>query len=174
MSLSPGAANHTAGLLFDAWQDLDRVVATLTPTEAVAQPSAASSFAWTYAHLANQMDRWFNVRFQQRVRHALIGLDRFSIGGPGDADDWLVIRGAVNEVRATVRQYLERLREEELSVRYPYDGSIVGLRAGGITLRYAVMEASTHHYYHIGEIATQRAAKGHEIGDYPGLLLSYL
>ena len=64
---------NTVGLLFDAWEDFDRVVGGLTPEEATAQHSGGSSFAWTAGHVANQVDAWINVRFQRREPHPLIG-----------------------------------------------------------------------------------------------------
>jgi hypothetical protein len=161
-------------LLFEAWSDLDRVLNELEPADALAQPEGGSSFAWTYAHLANQMDRWFNVRFQSHEPHPLIGLDRFSIGGTGEADDWDQIRAGVKEVRAATRVYLQSLSDAQLETRMPYDGSILEIRPLGISVHYALAKASTHHYFHIGEIATKRAAHDQAVGDYPGPLLTCL
>ncbi len=52
----------------------------------------------------------------------------------------------------------------------PYSGSLEYLRASGITLRYAILRMSAHHYFHIGEISTKRDRLGHSVGDYPGRL----
>src|SRR4030042_5753211 len=87
------------GLLVEAWKDMDRVLADLDPAEAVRSPDGGSSIAWTVAHVANQVDAWINVRFQQRAPHRLIGQRRFRAGGSGAADDWQEIQGGVPGVK---------------------------------------------------------------------------
>jgi hypothetical protein len=129
-----------------------------------------SSFAWTAAHVANQVDAWLNVRFQRRDPHPLIGQQRFRFGGTGAADGWLQIQAGVREVRDTARAYLEPLADGDLDIVIPYDGTFERLRAAGLPLRYALLRTCAHHYYHIGEIATKRSGLGQEVGDYPGLL----
>jgi hypothetical protein len=158
------------GLLFEAWKDMDRVLADLDPIDAVQSRDGGSSFAWTAAHVANQIDAWINVRFQERPPHDLIGQTRFRAGGAGVADDWQAIQAGVREVRDTARTYLEGLSESDLDLTLPYDGSLSHLRESGLSLRHAVLRISAHHYYHIGEIATKRSTLGHQVGDYPGLL----
>ena len=61
------------GLLFEAWKDMDRVLAELNPEEAVRPLDGGSSIAWTAAHVANQVDAWINVRFQRRPPHQTTG-----------------------------------------------------------------------------------------------------
>jgi hypothetical protein len=39
-----------------------------------------------------------------------------------------------------------------------------------VNLRYLVMRAVAHHYFHIGEVAAKRDKLGHKVGDYPGSL----
>lgn len=158
------------GLLFEAWEDMDRVLADLDPDEAVRPLDGGSSMAWTAAHLANQVDAWINVRFQQRAPHELIGEARFRMGGTGAADDWQAIQTAVHEVRDAARGYLEGLNESDLDLAVPYDGSLSHLRESGLNLRYALLRVCAHHYFHIGEIATKRNALGQQVGEYPGLL----
>ena len=156
------------GLLFDAWDDLDRVLEGLDASTAVASESGGSSAAWTVGHLANQLDAWANVRFQGRAPHPLISQARFRIGGPGAADDWEAIRSGAIEVRAAARSYLEPMSEGDLDLVIPYDGSFTRLRETGLNLRYAVLRTTAHHYFHIGEIATNRTRLGDSVGDYPG------
>lgn len=162
-------ASKLVGLLFEAWNDLDRAMVGVTPAEAE-RAEDGSSFAWTAGHLANQVDAWLNVRFQHVDPHPLIGQQRFRIGGSGEADDWPPVQTAVGEVREAARRYLVPLSEADLDLVIPYDGSFVELRERGLSLRFAVTRAVVHHYFHIGEIATKRAAMGHDVGDYPGLL----
>ena len=162
------------GLLFSAWEDLDRAIAGLSPEDAVRSLDGGSSFAWTVGHLANQLDAWTNVRFQKRPPHKLIGQERFRIGGSGLAEDWEATRSAALEVRAAARSYLEGLRDEDLDLVIPYDGSFLHVRESGLDLRYALLRTIAHHYFHIGEIATKRAALGHDVGDYPGPLAECL
>lgn len=158
------------GLLFEAWNDLDRALAGLDPAEAVRTPDGGSSFAWTAAHVANQLDAWTNVRFQKRAPHPLIGQERFRVGGTGVAEDWEAVQAAVSEVREAARRYLEPLAESDLDLVIPYDGSFAHLRETGLPLRYALLRTCAHHYFHIGEVASKRVALGHQVGDYPGLL----
>src|SRR5712692_7661322 len=133
-------------LLFEAWNDLDRALAGLTTDEA-ARSDGGSSFAWTAAHAANQIDAWLDVRFQNRPPHPLIGQTRFRAGGAGAADDWPAIQTAVSEVRDAARSYLQDMADSDLDLTIPYDGSFVRLRETGLSLRYALFRAITHHYF---------------------------
>ena len=158
------------GLLFESWNDLDRVVEGLSRDDAVQNFGGGSSFAWTLAHSTNQVDAWINVRFQNTEPHRLIGLRRFRFGGTGEAEEWDAILEAVEEVRGTARGFLEGMTDADLERTIPYTGSIQNLRERGLNLRYALMRAVTHHYFHIGEISTKRDRLGHKVGDYPGTL----
>jgi hypothetical protein len=163
-------SSKLVGLLFEAWKDMDRVLADLDPEEAVRPLDGGSSFAWTAAHVANQVDAWVNVRFQRRAPHELIGQTRFRVGGTGVADDWQAIQAGVQEVRNAARTYLEGLSESDLDLVIAYDGSLAHLRETGLPLRHALLRICAHHYFHIGEIATKRSTLGQRVGDYPGLL----
>jgi hypothetical protein len=158
------------GLLLDSWDDLDRVVAGLDPEAAVDSADGGSSFAWTVAHLASQLDFAINVRFQKRDPHPLISQSRFRAGGTGAADDWPAIQAAARELREAARAYLENMGDDDLDVVIPYDGSVPRLRKAGLSLRYSLIRTCAHHYFHIGEIASKRNRQGHEVGEYPGLL----
>ena len=78
---------------------MDRVLDGLAPAEAVENFDGGSSFAWTLAHVTNQVDAWINVRFQRQAPHKLIGQERFRFGGTGKAEDWVDIQRGVREVR---------------------------------------------------------------------------
>ncbi len=158
------------GLLFEAWKDMDRVLADLDPAEAVRPLNGGSSYAWTAAHVANQVDAWLATRFQRLGPHELISQDRFRVGGSGVADDWEAIQAGVQEVREAARRYLDGLRESDLDLVIPYDGSFAQLRESGLSLRHALLRICAHHYFHIGEIATKRTTFGQQVGDYPGPL----
>ena len=162
--------NKLVGLLFEAWNDMDRVLNGLDNTQVTQTLDGGSSFAWTFAHVTNQVDAWINVRFQQQVPHELISQHRFRIGGSGIADDWTAIQTGVREIRGAARRYLENLSEEDLNLVIPYDGSFSHLHSTGLSLRFALLRACAHHYFHIGEIASKRIHLGQEVGDYPGLL----
>ena len=73
-------------------------------------------------------------------------------------------------MRAAARAYLEPLSPADLDLTIPYDGSLAHLRERGLNLRYAVLRACAHHYFHTGEIASLRSRLGHDAGDYPGRL----
>jgi hypothetical protein len=63
----------------------------------------------------------------------------------------------VEEVRATARPFLLSL-ETTADQRVPYDGSLrLAREAGFLDLRFALARIASHHYIHIGEIATVRS-----------------
>lgn len=164
------AATAIAGMVFEAWKDLDRATAELSAEDASRRIGTASPISWSVAHCANQLDSYVNVVFQGRERHQFIGQERFRFGSAGEPADWEQVQAAVSEVREVARPYLEALSEAELERRVPYRGSLTELRETGMSVRYALMRIALHHYFHIGEIAAARAALGHHVGDYPGLL----
>ncbi len=168
------AEDKLVGLVFEAWGDMDRVLAGLTLEEMSTRWDGGSSFAWTLAHATNMLDALVNVRFLHLAPHALIGLARFRIGGDGVAEDWPAIETGVGEVRATDRDFLQGLSGNDLDLVAPYDGSLVYLRENGLSLRYALLRIAAHDYYHTGEIASKRIRLGHDPGRYPGLLLECL
>ena len=158
------------GLLFEAWNDLDRVLADLGHEEAIRSADGDSSFAWTVAHLASQLDFAINVRFQKRDPHPLISQSRFRAGGSGAADDWTAIQATAHEVREAAHTYLESMDDDDLNAVIPYDGPLSRLRETGLSLRYTLLRTCAHHYFHIGEIASKRNRLGHQVGEYPGPL----
>ena len=164
------AQSKLVGLVFEAWKDMDDVLAGVTAAEAAARAGGGSSFAWTLAHVSHQLDAWVNVRFQGRAAHPLIGADRFRMGGSGAAEDWAAVRAGVAAVRAAARGYLAGLTEADLERVVPYDGSFAALRERGLSLRHALLRIAAHHYVHVGEIAAERARRGQRVGDYPGPL----
>ncbi len=164
------AKSKIVGLLFEAWNDFDRVLDNLDDAQAIQNFDGGSSFGWTLAHVTNQVDNFINFRFQQFAPHSFIGQERFRFGGTGVADDWQSIKDGVLEVRQTVRSYLEVFSESDLDLTVPYDGSKSRLRETGLSLRYAILRGCAHHYYHIGEIVTKRDRLGQRVGDYPGRL----
>jgi len=150
--------NGLAALVVDAWQDMDRVLARLSPQDLVRQVDGSSA-AWTLAHVTQQVDSWINMRFQQLAPHPLIRQDQFRMGGTGAADDCPAIERAVRDVRALALPYLTSL-EEVADPVIPYDGSLMWIRDKGLGLRFALARISTHHYLHIGEIAAKRNQLG--------------
>lgn len=163
-------ASKLVGLLFEAWDDLNRVMAGLTPEVAVQRIDGGSSFAWTAGHVTNQLDGWINVRLAGGTPHPLLGDARFRIGGDGAGDDWPAIQAAIQDVRAAAAAFLRDRGEDDLDMVVAYDGSFARLREVGLSLRHALLRVSAHHYFHIGEIATKRDRLGHRVGDYPGAL----
>ncbi len=157
-------------LLYAAWKDTDRVICELTPEDAGEKHHGGSSFAWTHAHMANQVDAWVNVRLAGMEAHPLIGEERFRFGGSGEAHEWEAIKVAVEEVRQTARDQLDTLSDDDLDVNVPYSGSFTKYGIDQINLRYAIYRAVAHHYFHMGEIASKRDMLGHSVGDYSGIL----
>jgi DinB superfamily len=159
------------GLVFGAWEDLDRVLAGVDTPLAARQVDGGSSFAWTLAHLSNQVDSWLNVRFFGHPPHPLLGQERWRTGGTGQADEWPAIRTAAAEVRAVARRALEGLDDADLEQTRPYAGRMPQLQGRVIPLRYALARVVAHHYFHVGEIAAVRSRRlGEQVGNYPGLL----
>lgn len=156
--------------LLDAWSDLDRVCSGMDDAEATAS-SDGSSYAWTVAHLANQVDSWINDRFAGLERHALVNDARYRFGGDGKAAAWPELWDASRAVRDTAGAFLRDLGEDDLDQTIPYPGSLPELAGRAVTLRYTLLRVLVHHYFHIGELASKRSAAGTSVGDYPGPML---
>ena len=155
------------GLLFESWNDFDQVLSGITSDDAVKPHFGGSPFAWTHGHVANQIDTWVNVRFAGRVPHPTIGNDQYRSGGPAYSGRWEIILDGVREVRHIARDFLEHKTDEDLEIVVPYEGSFEHLRASGVNLRYALYRTITHHFFHLGEVATKRDMLGQSVGDYP-------
>ena len=160
-----------AGMVVEAWNDLDRATAGLSSEDAERRVGTASPISWSVAHLAEHLDANVNARFQQQDRHPFFGQETFRFGAAGDAADWSRVQLAVQEVRQAAGPFLKGLAEADLSRTVPYDGAIaVARKAGEMSLEYALIRVALHHYFHIGEIAAVRNSLGHQVGDYPGML----
>jgi uncharacterized damage-inducible protein DinB len=153
--------------LLDAWADLDRVFAGMDAAEATDQ-THGSTFAWTAAHLANQVDSWINVRFAGAEPQRRVSDRRYRFGGDGRAEEWPQLWEASREVRAGAAGFLDGLSEADLDRTIPYPGSLPELTGRSVTLRYTLLRVLAHHYFHIGELASKRSAAGTSVGDYPG------
>jgi len=158
------------GALLDAFTDLGRVLEGMSAEEAIAG-EAGSTYAWTVAHLANQVDSWINVRFAHEAPHPLVSADRYRFGGDGRAESWAELRDASAEVRTAAAAFLTSMTEADLEQAIPYPGSLPELKDRRVSLRYTLIRVLTHHYFHLGELASKRSAAGHAVGDYPGPLL---
>ena len=158
------------GALLDAWADLDRVCAGMEDDEAILAADG-SSYAWTVAHLANQVDSWINTRFAGTDPHAVVSDRRYRFGGDGRAVAWPELWNASVDVRDVAARFLESLGEVDLDRTIPYPGSLTELQGRNVTLRYTLLRVLAHHYFHIGELASKRSAAGRSVGDYPGPLL---
>jgi len=163
-----------AGMVYEAWADLDRVVEGLSREDAERSHESASPVSWTVAHCTHMVDSWLNVRFQGKEPHPSLSGDTLRLGAAGDPLGWNDVQLAVEEVRASAREYLDAVAESDLDTKHPYTGSIEALRTTGFSPRYALMRIAAHHYFHIGEIASARTALGHDAGDYPGLMKACL
>jgi uncharacterized damage-inducible protein DinB len=160
--------------VFEAWADLDRATADLPPNDAERRIGDASPISWTVAHCTHMVDSWLNVNFQGKEPHPLLYSDNFRKGSTGDPVDWDDVQAAVREVRAAATPYLEAMTHERLYEKHAYTGSIEALRETGISPRFAMMRIAAHHYFHMGEIVAARATLGHDLGDFPGLMLRAL
>ena len=154
-------------LMYRSWADIDKAVDGLTAEEATARRDAGSSIAWTAGHVAQMVDSWINTRIQGLSPHPLLSQPMFRSGDSGEADDWLAVEAAVREVRGASRRFLDADPAPDLDRMIPYDGSIEDLRSVGLSLRYALMRISAHHFVHVGEIVTIRLRLGHTVGEFP-------
>jgi hypothetical protein len=153
--------DNLALLVYQAWSDLDRAVAGLTPEQAAECRDGQSAIAWTVGHVGQQVDSWLNMRLQGLPRHPLLADPSFATGAGGDwPGDWPALFAAVGDVRATARRFLDAEPAPALDRRVPYDGAIVFLRATGLSLRHALMSIAAHHFMHVGEIGTLRSLRG--------------
>ena len=159
--------SRTAGLLFAAWADWDRLTDGLDFDTLSLHDEGSSSVAWSLAHVTNHLDGWINVRFQAHGPDPTIGDDTFSIGGSGAAD-WARVRPAVVRVREAARPFLRQQSEQDLDRTIAYDGSHPLLRSSGLSLRHAVLRLGAHHYLHLGEACTVVSRKRGRVPDFPG------
>ena len=154
-------------LMYRSWADIDRAVDGLTAEEATAGYDGGSSIAWTFGHVAHMIDSWINTKFVGIRRHPVINRPAFRPGVGGEADDWPAVQAAVREVREASRRFLDADPAPDLDRMIAYDGSIEDLRPVGLSLRYALMRISAHHFVHVGEIVTIRSRLGHTVGEFP-------
>ena len=149
--------------MYQSWANLDGAIEGLSSEETTARYDRFSSIAWTVGHVTHMVDSWVNMRFQGLPPHPVISDPMFRTGGSGDAKDWPVILAGVKEVRDAARRLLDSEPEPDLDCLIPYDGSIEFLRPVGLSLHYALMRISAHHFMHAGEILTIRSRLGHVI-----------
>jgi DinB superfamily len=164
----PEARDRLIPFLYQSWDDLDHAVHGLTAAEAADYASNRSSICWTDGHVTQMLDSWLNARFQGREPHPLVAAADFRTGGSGQPVDGQRMQGAVRDVRAAARSFLESAAARDLDQIVTYDGSISFLRPIGLSLRYAVMRIAAHHFTHVGEILTIRAEIGHRVDDQLG------
>lgn len=159
------------GLVFDSWDDLDRVLNKLDIKEAIESPNGESSFTWTLAHVTEQVDRWINVIAQNMLPHPDLGKKEFGFGGTGISQDWQLINQASQEVRAAAKSYLDNLSDNDLeSIVVNDNDPNAKPERKRIKLYSVILRIIAHYYFHIGEIAAKRDRIGHSVGDYPGSL----
>ena len=144
-------------LLFQSWADLDLSVAGLTDDEAAIRFRGCNKIAWSVGHVTQQIESWINRRFLGLPPHPLISQPIFHTGASGEAPNFFYIQTAVAEIREPARRFLDSVGEDDLDQTVPYDGSLADLRATGLSLSYALLRISSHHFLHVGEIHTIRS-----------------
>jgi hypothetical protein len=152
---------------YEAWAAVDAATAGLDDADAEARHDGASPIAWTVGHVTHMVDSWINVNFQGMPPHPLINTDVFRTGASGDSPPWPEVMEGVADVRRRARAFLDRVAGPDLERRVPYAGSILLLRETGLSLSYALMRISAHHFMHAGEIETIRARVGHSVRPQP-------
>ncbi len=164
------ATSKLVALLYETWKDFDRVIDGLDTAQAIERHQGGSSFAWTVAHIGNQIDLWVNVWLAGGEPHPYLSKREFRFGGTGAADDWDAVCSGLAQVRESARAYLNGMSDADLEVTKPFRGTHKLLKEKGINGRYAIYRIVTHHYFHIGELASKRDLIGHSVGDYPSVL----
>lgn len=159
------ATGDLIALVYAAWDDLERVINGLSVEDAIRTPEGQSAIAWSVAHITNQVDSWLNVRFAGHIPNPILATLALGTGAAGRAGDWDGVLRAMNDAHGAAQAYLQSLPDGALDRRVPYDGGYQLLRQTGLNLRYALASIVTHHYFHIGEIATKRNQMGHRVGD---------
>ncbi|TAK24075.1 MAG: DinB family protein [Chloroflexota bacterium] len=150
-----------APLLYQAWSDLDRAIVGLSDAQMIERPDGPSAFAWTVAHVSQQVDSWLNARFQHMAPGPILSHRAYYSGGIGDAaHHWPAIRRAVDDVRSRATHFLESPISPDLDARVAYTGGIAYLRMTGLSLCHALMHIAAHHFLHVGEIITLRTMRG--------------
>ena len=144
-------------LIYQSWLDLDQATEELSSSDTESRHLELSRIAWTVGHVTQQVDSWFNVRFQGIERHPVIGSETFHTGASGDSPPWSEVSQAIDEVRQRARVFLEQVSDADMTRIVPYDGGIDYLRETGLRLDYALMRTSAHHFLHTGEILTIRS-----------------
>jgi hypothetical protein len=152
-------------LLYQAWADADNAVRGLKDVEAEARRGGLNSVAWIVGHLGQQVDSWFNVRFQGREPNSVLASPLLQTGAIGTAPSWAEVVHATREARENARVFLDMVSDADLERVVPYTGSIEYLRPRGLQLRYALMRTAAHHFQHVGEILTLRALMGHRVDE---------
>src|SRR5437667_7181696 len=108
-----------AALVIESWAELGRVIDGLSSQDALRQVHDGSSFAWTLAHLGQQLDSWINERLAHHEPEPFFQDERWRMGGTGAADDWAQIKHATRDVRRKARTYLESLDKAALNTKAP-------------------------------------------------------
>ena len=158
-------AERAVQLLYQAWADCDLAVRGLKDPEAEARHAGQNSVAWIVGHLGQQVDSWFNVRFQGRAANSVLASPLLHTGSVGSAPSWAEVVHATREARETARMLLDEVTDADLERVVPYTGGLVYLQATGIQLRYALLRAAAHHFEHVGEIRTLRSLMGHRVAE---------
>ncbi len=150
-------------LLYQSWTDLDKSIDGLSDAEAAVRQDGCNRIAWCFGHVSQQVESWFNRKFQGLPPHRLLSQDLFHTGASGEAPDLSAIREATAEVRDAARLFLDALDADELEQPVPYDGPLLDLRKTGLSPSYALLRCSAHHFIHVGEISTVRFLLGNPV-----------
>jgi len=159
-----------AALLIDALDDFKRSLDGLDCNEAERRLPGFSSISWTVAHVARTLDFWIISGMPGWTQNNYLASSEFGFGGMGEGVEWDVVCRVLSEVLDKTRTFLQTVSEADLAKESLYQGNIQGLRGKTIREDYWLARAIAHTYYHIGEITTVRAAMGHKVAGFPGLL----
>ncbi len=151
-------------LLLDAFEACCAVADALPAPARGPALGRVNSGGWIVAHLAAQIDAWWNVGAQQRPPDAWLAehAAAFASGAAPSAPRFADARAALDRAIANARNYIDALDADALAHPAPWRGSQT---AGALVAR-----GCAHAFVHAGELAAIGALVGAPDAQLPGPL----
>ncbi len=152
-------------LLFDAFDELERVAEALAGLDASGAPAAGAdrlnSGGWIVAHVAKQQDLYWNAELQGLERDAWLEDQRVGFGDAPSAPDLAAAIEAFRRVRSRAIPWLRRLDPARLDEVVPRSPNMRREQRVGDLLSRSI----AHLFAHAGELsAIASLAGGPDLG----------
>jgi hypothetical protein len=153
-----------AAFLLDAADAFSAVADSLPAPARGPALGRVNSGGWIVAHVADQLDRWWNLAAQALPRDPWLAAHErdFASGAPPSAPRFGDARAALDRVLATARPYLERLDAAALEQPAPARPEQ--------TTAALLARTAAHLFVHAGELAAIGALVGAPDAGLPGPL----